>query len=80
MSSGTPVLTTKLRGIPREYYPYLFFIEEETEKGIAESIRKITEMEQNKLNAFGFDAKRFVTENKNKNAQGRKLIDFVRRI
>ena len=30
MASGTPVLTTRLPGMPAEYYPYVEFIDEET--------------------------------------------------
>ena len=33
MASGTPVLTTRLPGMPKEYYPYVSFIDEETADG-----------------------------------------------
>ena len=39
MMSGTPLLTTKLPGMPREYYPYVYFIEDESIAGIANSLR-----------------------------------------
>ena len=39
MASGTPVLTTNLPGMPKEYHPYVYLIEEETDEGVA-AIRK----------------------------------------
>ena len=77
MSSGTPVLTTRLAGIPEEYRPYLYFIDEETVNGIADSIQKLTRMDCEQLAEFGLKAKNFVLKNKNKTAQGKKLKDFV---
>lgn len=80
MSSGTPVLTTRLAGIPEEYRPYLYFIDDETEEGIAASIQKLIKMDQEQLADFGLKAKDFVLKNKNKTAQGKKLKDFVGRL
>ena len=40
MVSGTPVLTTRLPGMPMEYYPYVYFIEEESADGIAAAKEK----------------------------------------
>ena len=40
MQSGTPVLTTRLPGIPDEYYEHVFPLEQEAE-GIAEALGRI---------------------------------------
>ena len=34
MVSGTPVITTRLAGIPDDYYPYVFVFEEEINENI----------------------------------------------
>ena len=41
MASGTPVLTTRLPGMPAEYYPYVEFIDEETPEGIARALKRV---------------------------------------
>ena len=38
MSTGTPVLTTVLPGMPKEYHPYVYLLEEETADAIAEKL------------------------------------------
>lgn len=38
MASGTPLLTTKLPGMPKEYYPYVFLIENESVEGYAKAL------------------------------------------
>ena len=41
MSTGTPVLTTVLPGMPKEYHPYVYLLEEETADAIAEKLGQI---------------------------------------
>lgn len=77
MASGTPVLTTKLSGIPKEYEKYLFFIDNETSAGIQVKIEELFNMNNNKFTKFGFQAQKFVFDNKNKIVQGKKVIDMI---
>ncbi len=77
MSSGTPVLTTKLKGIPEEYFKYTYQIEEENKNGIKNKLIEIFSKSTNKLKKFGEKAKLFVLKNKNKNAQGKKVKLFL---
>lgn len=81
MSSGTPVLTTRLAGIPGEYYPYLFFIDKSDENalGIASRINEIYQNDHEAMNEFGLRAKKYVQFNKNKTFQGGKIIKLMRK-
>ena len=79
-SSGTPVLTTKLPGIPREYDHYFHYIESESVDGFKESIRKLFETPQEELDLFGQNAKKFVLENKNHLSQMKKVVSFINQI
>lgn len=65
MVSGTPVLTTKLPGIPEEYLDKMYFIEEESEIGLKESILNCMSKSQEELNLFGNNAKSYVLSVKN---------------
>ena len=79
MSTGTPVLTTKLEGIPKDYFPYLYFIEEETSRGIAESIMEIMNLPSEMYVTKGREAKEFVITQKNAIEQAGKLIGLLRK-
>lgn len=74
MTSGTPVLTTKLAGIPEEYYKYLFFINNETVDGIATKINEVIGYGRKKLYEKGLKAKKFVYSKKNNYIQAQKII------
>ena len=41
MASGTPVLTTVLPGMPKEYHPYVYLLEDETSDGITEKLKEV---------------------------------------
>jgi len=80
MSTGTPVLTTKLAGIPKDYYPFLNFIDIETPEGIANAIISILSKPETYLEKQGNDAKKFVIDKKNNIVQGSKLYDLLRKL
>ena len=79
MVSGTPVLTTKLAGMPKEYYDYVYFIEYETVSGISNIIKDIINKDEKVLYNKGQNAKKFVLENKNNIVQSKNIIDFIRK-
>ena len=51
MASGTPVLTTDLPGMPREYLPYVNLIREETPQGIAKALTEVFAQPEEALRA-----------------------------
>ena len=50
MASGTPVLTTKLPGMPADYYPYVFLVNDESAEGMAKAYRDVLEKTEQYLN------------------------------
>ncbi len=77
MASGTPVLTTKLPGMPEDHLPHVFLIEEESPEGIKNALLGVFEHSDEELHSFGADAKRFVLEKKNNRVQAKKLLDMI---
>ena len=77
MASGTPVLTTRLPGMPADHEPYCYFIEEETPDGIAKALKTVLAQTPEQLHNFGMRAKEFVLKEKSNVAQAKKVITFV---
>ena len=76
MVSGTPMLTTKLPGMPSEYYPYVYLIEDETPTGIAETLNNIFAEPFEKRKDKAKQARSFVLEHKSNVVQASKIIKF----
>lgn len=77
MASGTPVLTTVLPGMPREYHPYVYLIEDETPEGIGKALKEVLCRSDEELFRKGNQARRFILENKNNVIQGKKILDLL---
>lgn len=77
MISGTPTLTTKLSGIPQEYYKYLYIFDEESVLGMKDTIENILSYDRKKLVRKGMDAQKYVFENKNKEIQCNRIKAFL---
>ena len=77
MASGTPVLTTVLPGMPKEYHPYVYLLEEETADGIAEMLKEVLENSDEELFRKGEEARCFVLEQKNNVIQARKILEML---
>lgn len=78
MASGTPLLTTKLPGMPMEYYPHVYLFEEETIEDYAKTIKDIMALPADELQRKGGLAKKFVLENKNNVSQAERIITFLK--
>ena len=77
MASGTPVLTTRLPGMPLDHVEYVYLIEEETAVGIASMLSEILTQSEEELFEKGKEAKRFILEKKNNVSQAKKLLDML---
>lgn len=77
LSSGSVVLSTKLKGIPEEYYNYMIVCDTINIKQIAEKMRKLTKMNDFEYSNIGTKGRTFVIENKNSEIQGKKLYGFL---
>jgi len=76
MSSGTPVMTTKLPTIPEEYKDYLYYINEETPSGVCKCLEKISKTDNKELIKFGEKSKKFILKNKIEKNQAKKILDW----
>ena len=78
MVSGTPLLTTKLPGMPEEYYPYVFLFGKETLEGYMQSISDVLSKTDDELKHLGMTAREFVLRNKNNVFQANRIVEFIK--
>lgn len=78
MSIGRPLLTTKLPGMPIEYYDYVYLIEDETIEGYVRAIEKVFSKSMEELNQKGYTAQRWILENKNNVKQTMRIFELVK--
>lgn len=74
MSSGTPVLSTRLSGIPKEYEDYIFYFDGEDVGQMSSILETILSMSSKKLNEKGKRAQTFVFDRKSNIEQGKRII------
>ena len=79
MSTGTPVLTTVLPGMPKEYHPYVYLLEEETADAIAEKLGQIFAQPAEALFEKGMKAREFILKEKNNVTQAGKILAMLER-
>lgn len=80
MHSGTPLLSTKLPGIPNDYQRKVFFIEDESVEGFYQSIQDVLNLPQPVLDEFGQKAKQYVLETKNTRVQIAKFVSDLKTV
>ena len=80
MVSGTPVLSSRLDGIPAEYADYIFYFDENTKESLGKQMRRILDLPTAELAQKGAEAKRFALDNKNNVVQAKKILDFCRQL
>ena len=78
MSSGTPVLTTVLPGMPKEYHPYVYLLEEESADGIARKLGQLMELSDEELFRKGCAGRDFVLDSRNNVIQAGKILDMLK--
>ena len=77
MVSGNPVLSTRILGIPEEYFEHLVVLEDLSPATLKEAIERVANMPAAEREAFGRAAADFIIENKNSTAQARHILDFL---
>jgi glycosyltransferase involved in cell wall biosynthesis len=80
MASGTPVLTTRLSGIPPKYEPHLYWIDDDSVEGIERSLRAVMLVPADERAAKGRAAAKFVAETCSSGVQGARIRDFLAEI
>ena len=79
MSTGTPLLTTKLPGIPIDHYPYIYTINKANSEGIRDSLNKILSLSREEIHAFGCLTKKYVMREKNNLKQAEQIIQLIQK-
>ena len=79
MGSGTPMVGYKLKGIPDEYDPYYYHIQE-TDNGMFDTLEYVMKLPAEKRNEMGKNAREFVRIHKNPEAQVKKIVQFFMEI
>ena len=77
ISTGTPILTTKLASMPAEYYDYIYILENESKSGMADKLSDIMMSDAEQLICFGAKAKNWIIEQKNNVMQISKLLGIL---
>ena len=60
MACGTPLITTKLPGIPSSYFDYLIELNDDSDKSMVKSLQKAFDLEDSKRQKIGREAQDFV--------------------
>ncbi|NLK29254.1 MAG: glycosyltransferase family 4 protein [Clostridiales bacterium] len=79
MSTGTPVLTTRLPGMPMEYYSFVYIIERESAEGIKRAIDEVMNKTKSERHQMGIRAKEFVLKYKNNAVSAKKIYNVLLR-
>lgn len=80
MLSGTPLLTTRLKGIPTEYEPYVFMADDNRVETLrAEMMRALAKPPEERA-AFGWAARQFIVEEKNACRQAARILKFLKEV
>ena len=79
-ASGTPTLTTRLPGMPEEYYEHVFLLDDETPSGLSTMLKMIAEKSRQELYECGQKTKKWMLDNKNCMTQVKKIIAFTEQL
>ena len=78
MVSGTPLLTTCLPGMPKEYYKYVYTIDGSNVQDITRALKDALEKTQIELYEFGQNARSYVLKNKNNKLQAGRILKLLK--
>ena len=78
MATGVPMVTTRLAGIPEEYYDYVFTFESCDVDTYYQTLMQILSLSENELMVKGQRAQDFVLNKKNNLAQTERIIELIK--
>lgn len=78
MMSGTPLITTKLKGIPDEYFDYVFTAESNSSDDLKYAFDIALNYSDRELSIVGENAQNFIKDNKNAYVQAKKILEFMK--
>lgn len=80
MLSGTPLLTTELKGIPSEYFEHVFTARNNDAQTLALAMRYALSRSDEELRRMGEEAIRFIEKEKNAAKQAAKIMRFLQEV
>lgn len=80
MVSGTPLLTTRLAGMPSDYYPYVYLFDEESIEGFMKVLTRVFSLSAEELHQKGVLAKDFAINQKNNVKQAELFYSFIEKV
>ncbi len=80
MRSGTPVLYTRLKSMPKDYYEYINIIDDESTQGIRSAIEKVVDGDYQEYETRAELAKGFIKENKSAVKQTKKVLELFNNV
>lgn len=78
MVSGTPILTTRLPGMPADYYDYIYTIDGDGSEYIEDALKKVLSLSREELHEKGRRAKEFVLKEKNNITQSERILGLFK--
>lgn len=80
MASGTPLLTTRLPGIPQGYYDYIYTIDGDTPGAVTSALESVLGQTADVLYQKGMSAREFVLREKNNVLQAGRILSLLRQM
>ena len=77
MASGTPVLTTRLEGIPEEYFKYCYSVNDNNVDTVKNELERIFSLSPTERKELGERAKSFIKDNKTGEIQAGRILNFL---
>ena len=78
MLSGTPVLMTRMEGIPSDYFSVAFSAGEGSTAELAEALKKALALSERQRNALGEKAKDFILMRASAEVQSKRILNFMK--
>ena len=72
-------MTTVLPGMPREYHPYVYLLEDETAEGIARKLTQLMALSDEELFEKGQKAREFILTTRNNVIQASKILEMLKK-
>jgi glycosyltransferase involved in cell wall biosynthesis len=80
MLSGTPLLTTRLKGIPEGYFDYVFSANTNSPEELTRVLCHALAHTPEQLRKFGTDAQQFIVKNKGAQGQTARILEFFEEV
>lgn len=78
MATGTPLLTTRLPGMPQEYNDYVYLFDDETVEGYRNKLNEIFALSPDELSQKGSRAREFIHSRKNNVLRACSILEFLK--